>query len=322
MSMRRPETQITLAGRALSGPQAGIRAISVTLGTGSAHDAFRVDVWPGSSALQAVPGDTAEIAIGYDGSPIKVLTGTVTAVQRTQSGGTLEGLAGTAVLSGSRVARSFVRVEVGKIVSDLVKAAGATGGVIDAPIKLSAFHVDESRTIWTHVQALAELSGSAVSAGADGSLNFQPVKAAATTPPKLRYGAEVVSWELERRDPEKVPFDVMAPGAASEDGEEKWHLLTKEPEGSTPSKPVRFTAALADKESASAQAKAIAGAAKRAARRGTVVVVGDSSVRPGDVVEVDGLPNAAGGAFRVTALSHELAAESGFHTRLTVEAAP
>ena len=113
MSLRAPGAQITLAGRALSGPQAGVTSLRVELGIGSAHDAFAVNVWPGSRALSAVPGDAAEIALGYDDSSATVLTGIVTAVRRTAGGGTLEGLAATASLSGVRLARSFVRLEVG-----------------------------------------------------------------------------------------------------------------------------------------------------------------------------------------------------------------
>ncbi len=321
MSLRAPGAQITLDGRALTGPQAGVTGVRVELGAGSAHDAFRVSVWPGSKALSAAPGDSAEIAVGYDGSPTTVLTGIVTAVHRSANGGTLEGLAGTASLSGVWLARSFVRLEVGKIVKELVSAAGASAGTIDAPVKLSAFHVDERRAVWSHVQALAELSGSEVSAAADGSLNFRPVRTAAGAPPKLRHGAEVVSWELTRRDPQKLAFTVMAPGAASEDGEEKWHLLTKEPEGSTPAKAVRFTPALADRDAAGAQEKALQAAAARTARGGTVVVVGDPSLRAGDVVEVADLPGGAGGMFRVTGVTHELVGKHGFHTQLAVEAA-
>ena len=101
---------------------------------------------------------------------------------------------------------------------------------------------------------------------------------------------------------------------ASEDGEEKWHLLTKEPEGSAPAKPVRFSAALADRDAASARDKAFAGAAARTTRGGTVVVVGDATVRAGDIVEVADLPGGAGGAFRVTRVTHDLVFDGGFQT--------
>jgi hypothetical protein len=321
VSIARPAAEVSIGARRLSGPAAGVTGVRVELGTGSAHDAFRVAVFPGSAALSARPGDEAEIAVGYGDSPDTVLTGIVTAVQRSTRGGTVEGLAATWSLSGARVARSFVRVDVATIVGELLDAAGASAGVIDAPAKLAAFHVDERRTVWSHLQTLADLSGSEVSAAPDGSLNFRPVRSPAIAPARLRYGAEVVSWELLRRDPEHLAFTVAASGAASEDGEEKWHLLTREPEGAGPAKPVQYSAALADREAARAQERALRAAAARTARGGTVVVVGDPSVRAGDVVDVGDLPGGAGGTFRVARVTHELAADAGFLTHLAVEAA-
>lgn len=321
MTIPRPVVRLTVGGRALSGPQGGVREARVELGTGSAHDAFRIQVSPGSRALDAAPGDAAEVALGYGDSPDAVLTGVVTAVERSADGGALEGLAGTVSMSGARLGRSFVRLQIAKIVSELVDAAGATAGEIDAPAKVAAFHVDERRTLWSHVQVLAELSGSEVSAAADGGLNFRPVRTAAAVSHTLRHGADVVSWDVAHRSPETVAFTVMAPGAASEDGEEKWHLLTKEPEGASPSTAVRFTPALADRDAARSQEKALRAAAARAARRGHVVVVGDVGVRAGDVVEVKDLPGGAGGTFRVTRVTHRLAPATGFRTRLALEAA-
>ena len=322
MTIPRPVVRLTVGGRPLSGPEGGVREARVELGTGSAHDAFRVHVSPGSAVLDAAPGDPAEIALGYGDSPGAVLTGVVTAVERSADGGALEGLAGTVSLSGARLGRSFVRLQIAKIVAELVDAAGARAGEIDAPVKVAAFHVDERRTLWSHVQVLAELSGSEVSAAADGGLNFRPVRTAAAASHTLRHGSDVVSWDLAHRSPETVSFTVMAPGAASEDGEEKWHMLTREPEGANPSPPVRCTPALADRDAARAQERALRAAAARSARRGDVVVVGDVTLRAGDVVEVEKLPGGAGGTFRVARVTHRLSPETGFRTRLALEAAP
>jgi hypothetical protein len=308
VSIGRPNAELTIDGRALSAAEAALESLRVELSVFELHDRFQARLGLLSPFLDV--GDDVE----------SVLTGTVSAVERAPWGLLVEGLAASSALSTTRVGRSYVNQSAGDVVDDLVSGAGGTTGEVSATVTLAAFHVDERRSAWAHVRRLARLTGSEVSSAADGAVNFRPVRSGAADR-SLRHGADLIAWDVGPRDgggagPEVVPF-----GAASEQGTEKWHLLLREPEGSSPSGPVLVPAALRDRDSAQALADALAAAAVRGAVGGSLVVVGDGSIRAGDLVELTDMPTGEDAVLRVTAVSHLLAPGAGFRTTLTVEGA-
>ena len=60
----------------------------------------------------------------------------------------------------------------------------------------------------------------------------------------------------------------------------------------------------------------------RAARRGqraSALSVGSPKVRPGDVVKITDVPEAASGGYRVTGVTHQLDGRTGFTSTLRME---
>ena len=101
---------------------------------------------------------------------------------------------------------------------------------------LAAYHVDERRSVWTHVRELARLTGAELSsAGAGRSTSARSRRAADHT---LRHGADLVAWDVGPRGGAGTAVSVVPFGAASEEGTAKWHILLREPEGSSPKGPV------------------------------------------------------------------------------------
>ena len=132
---------------------------------------------------------------------------------------------------------------------------------MQAPLRLAAYHVDERRTVWDHLQDLARLAGCETSADDQGRLRFRPLPGAtgggglgglgAGVPAeaanvasgllgrgstkRLRHGAELVAWRAQvGPEPGAVP-DVVPNGNSSGQGLGSWHVVLKEPDGGAPS---------------------------------------------------------------------------------------
>jgi len=320
MSLKRPDAALTLDGRSLSAAEAALESVRVELSVSGAHDRFQCRLGLLSPFVDVEAVADAELALGFGDDLVTVLTGTVSAVERAAWGLVVEGLAATAALSASRIGRSYVGQTVGDVVSDLVSSAGGSTGEVSATTQLSAYHVDERRTVWTHVRQLARLTGSEVSSDAQGAVNFRPVKTGSADH-TLRHGADLVAWDVGPRNAAGPEVSVVPFGAASELGTDKWHVLLREPEGSSPSGPVLVAPALRDRDAAQALADALAATAGRGAKGGGVVAVGDGAIRAGDLVELTDMPSGEDGVHRATSVSHLLAAGLGFRTALAVESA-
>ena len=320
MSLKRPGAELTIDGRALSAAEAALESLRIDLSLGGSHDRFRCRLGLLSPFVDVAAGADAEVKLGYGDDLETVFAGTISAVERAPSGLLVEGLAATAALSTTRVGRSYVGQTVADVVNDLVSTAGGTPGEVSASTTLSAYHVDERRSAWTHVRELARLTGAELSSGGDGSLNFRPVKTG-TADHTLRHGADLVAWDVGPRGGAGPAVSVVPFGAASEEGTAKWHIVLREPEGSSPSGPVVVAAALRDRDAAQALTDALAARSARGATGGSLLLVGDGSIRAGDLVELTDMPSGEDGVLRVVSVAHLLAPATGFRTALAVEAA-
>ncbi len=114
---------------------------------------------------------------------------------------------------------------------------------------------------------------------------------------------------------------VAAYGAASEAGADQWHwiLSSPAPQGNGPF--LRLVPAVRTREGADAMARALASRAARAATCGRLGLVGRADVRPGDLVDIAGLPGNSPGTLRVLEVDHLLDPGQGFMTALTVQGA-
>ncbi len=331
----RPAVSVTIAGRALSAAEAALLALRVDLGVGLAHDCVVLAFGGQSPFAGTAPGATLDLELGYDGSTAPVLSGSVVTVRQRPFGCVVEALAATAVLSTTRTGRAFLSQSV----ADIVKALAGEGGVatseVEATVQLPAYHVDERRTVWDHLQDLARLAGCETSCDERGRLCFRPpagaggaggglagaVASAASllgigTGPALRFGAELLAWDAAQHAAGAEAADVVAYGT----GGAKWFVLVKEPDGGAPSGQTLVPAAARDRAGAQAMAKGLAAAAGRRESGARLAVVGDAAIRPGDSVSLDDLP-AGGGAYRAVAVSHHLSAATGFRSVLTLEGA-
>jgi hypothetical protein len=317
MTLMRPAAKLTVDGSDYTAAEGALRGLRLSLGLGT-HDAVTAALGPLTPMDDTATGATFEIALGYGDELETVFTGTVATVEKTPSGVILEGVAATWPLARKRVAQSYVEQTVKQIVEDLLGQAEVDAGEIEAPLKLFAYHVDERRTVWSHLLDLARLASCDVICSAAGALDFRPPRSGPSADHTLRYGADLVRWSLGPRDPQ-TPRKVVPYGAASEEGGEKWHILLREPDGGSPSDPTIVPAALRDRDGAKALEDGLAKLAERRATGGTLLIVGNAEIRPGDVLELSDMPAGEPDLVRATLVTHLLDGAAGFRTNLTVE---
>jgi hypothetical protein len=310
----RPNAQVTIAGRSLSAAEGAIVSLRVDLGLMHAHDGVSIIVWPRSKFASAAPGDAISVALGDLGSEVDVLAGEVLTVQPRPDGTSIAGVSATIALSRLYKSHGYVNPTVGDVVNDLVGSAAVDR--VDAPLKLGAWHAENRTSVWQQLQALARLSGADLGSAADGSLRFvSPAPQGAPT--RLRYGAELLHWDLAQTAAPAAP--ALAPhGAGSAAGSSRWHWLSHDPVGAD-ADASRVRGALATVDAAQAAGQALGDRAARQGRRGRLLLVGNAALRPGATVQLADLPGDDPGTLRVTAVQHRLDRSSGFLTRLMVE---
>jgi len=316
MSLFRPGARLTLDGRSLSGPEAALLRLRVELTVSGAHDLAQLQLWSGSKFADAAPGASLAIALGDTGSEEDVWAGELSGVRATPQGVVLEGVAATAALSRSYRSQSYLNQSVADIVRDLAGPVPVDN--VQCDVKLAAYHVDNRRSAWSHLQNLAALVGADLGSAPGGGLRFV-ASAGANRPTRLRHGAELLHWDVARRaQPEAAAG--AAHGSASESGEKRWHWLSHDPVGAGAG-PTRVPAALATRDAAQAVANALQQRAARAAVSGELWVQGMAGLRPGDMVELADVQGADPGRLRILGMTHTLDSRSGFLTRLRVEGA-
>ncbi len=335
--MRVPHVSLDVDGRALTGPEAAAIAVRVHVGAGDAVDAAEIVLGRQSPVVGTTPGAPVEVALGYDEEAEVVLTGEVDRVQQRPWGIILEVLALPARLQRLRIGRSYLDLTPADIVADLAGEADVATDELVGTATLSAYHVDERRSAWRHVQDLARLAGAEVCTTADGSLTMRAVgnagglggavgaaASAATSVLGLggdwRFGAELLDATVVPTRPDVAPA-VVAYGAASPAGADKWHLLLKEPDGGAPSGPTLVPAALRDQDGASGFADGLAALGARRATTAEIVVVGRPEVRSGDDVSIADWPHGDPVALRVVSVEHDVGRDTGFTSRVRLEEA-
>jgi phage protein D len=313
VSLQRPAARLTVDGRALTLAEAAIAECTVESGVLGQHDRATIVLGPLSPLLETAPGARAELAVGYGDDTETVLTGTVDRVGQVPWGTRLEVLSASSALDGVRVGRAYVQQTVGDIARDLLGQGGVQTGEIDGGATLAVYHVDERRSAWHHLRALAGLFAVELSSGGDGAVNLHAPRRGRADH-TLRAGAELLGW-VAGGNAERAARRPTAPfSAASEQGSDAWGLVHHEPGGDNEIAP-----AVRDRDGATARDDALDAARQRAEGFARASVTGNAAIRAGDLVELDGVERAEG-TYRALAVTHKLD-EDGFVSRLTLEAA-
>ena len=331
MSLSRPTATITLDGQTLTSAEAGLISLRLDLGFNS-HDRVQLGLWQQSKLASAEPGSELSVALSSEvaggcglldslpglpggGGGDTLFTGTVQSVKSSAGELFITGAASSAQLSNTRRSATWSDQSVADIVEDL---GGDLDNEIEADLDLQNYSVDNTRSVWSYLYELAQLAGAELSCSAKGGIRFI-IASKETAIIDLRYGADLIDWQLSRNQV-MTPVGAAEHAAASSAGNDKWHWLAHDPVGSG-GEAALLPAAFRTRTAAEAYTSAASARSQRATLRGDVWIVGRSDLRPGSMVELKDIPNGGSGPLRVRAVTHQLDGVNGFITALSVEAA-
>jgi phage protein D len=323
-AVRRPIVQVAFGSASAEEWAQALVWLRLEAGAAPAVDVVELCLAAGPGAPTVASGDTGSVALGYqDNSTAPVFAGQVDAV-RYALDGTLRVTAvnGGALLARLRLNQSYEQRSAGQIVQDLAGRAGVSAGTIDDGIDYPFYVVDDRRSAYAHVAALARASGLVARFTAAGELTFAPAfqEDAVQT---FTYGVDVLTLHVTQGAPLTGAYQVIGEGAAGSQGQDAAFWLVKDPQSVTARSgdgdPFRQTAAasLRSADAVQSAADGALSAAQRADTTGRLVVAGAPAVTVGSVVKVAGAPqDALNGPCHVLGVRHYYAKHAGFTTHI------
>ncbi len=306
-------------------------ALSVTLGslrydTHAAAAGICLAMLPrGSSAEIALPsnvrfeastGDKAVVSLDGGEGAQTVLTGKVQSIRREFELIRVI-LTDTGDLAGYRPSATLEGQDAQSVVNKLASDVSVSTGNVDIDLDLAVYVAHPGRTAAEHIAKLAELAGGIAYTDGDGSLNVKQ-KPSGPADSALKYGREVMTYETRSADalsPQRFamgfgpagsggaddalrPSVDAIPGSASDGGVGVWRVPT----------PVLRVPSAATTASGALQSIAAA-----QAERVTAHCFLLPTLRPGNVIEVQELPDGlSSGPWLITRVEHSF--ERGFGT--------
>lgn len=307
----RPSARIDIAGQSLSAEEAGLVSLAVSCGLGC-HGRADIRLWYRSKFAEAQVGETCTIALGPMGDETLVLTGAVAARRQRDGAMELEVLDAGGPLSRARKTLTFEDSSVDDIVAQLAQEVGLDVQS-DAGDLLPIHYVSAARPIWDHLRDLARLTGRDLHVDPEGRLLF--LQASAGAQHEVRYGAELMAWDVAATDaPAALTF---APHGGEAAGG-SWHHIGADPLGDAPGL-AQVVGGFSSQALADTATEADATRVARAQVNGNVMVTGNAGLRPGDNLTVTGVPGGDPEPMRIRTVRHMLNGEVGFVTHLAVE---
>jgi len=281
--------------------------------------------------LRAVPGDDVSVDLGYtdeDDGLLRVLTGTVVAVEPGLRTVRIIGHSRADALLRTRMDRTFEDGSAGDIVRALADEAGVDVERVEEGPALSAYVVDGRRDASRHIRDLAALAGFDTYLTPEGALVFEPLTGSRTVH-VLKYGEHVLAAEQTRSRPRAGTVEVWGESPGSSRGDESWAWLTSDPSarrgtaGTGSPTLVVERPAMRTAKIAGAAAQGIADVITASALQVWVRIQGRPQMKLGDLARLERFPERAGvdqldGTYQVRGVTHRLTKADGLLTDLTL----
>jgi len=320
-AVRRPLFSISLGGDADEWRQALV-SLTVEAGLSPFADVVTLYLAGGASVPSVTLEDSGAIELGYEDATIEtVFTGQVEEVRRSVRETTwITAVNGGALLSRTRVNQSYEQQTAGDIVKDLAGRAGLDTDTVEGGADFPFYVVDDRRSAYQHVAALARKSGYLAYFTPEDKLSFVPFTAGQAVQ-TFTYGEDVLSLHAVEAPPVVGAVTTVGEGAAGSQGQEAWSWLVKDPSSVTgiagTGDPERLVqdASLRSGEAAQGAADGIAGAADGEKLIGELLVPGSPAVVVGSAIEIlDAPQDVLNGLFLVRRIRHRFSKRGGFTT--------
>ncbi len=261
-------------------------------------------------------GDEVKISLGYDEDAVtKVFTGNVNSIHSNASRLKVGVLSPMSLLVNYYANKIYDSQNCGKIVSDLINAAGLKSGTISSGIDLPTFVVDDNSSVYDHLRRLADRCGFDIYIDPDGKLNFQ--KFAKGSGVTAEYGVNVIAIEDETVQPIANSVTILGESPSSTKGSNTVHWLTKQAvNGSSGSGTgvVFADPVIRDKSSASNVAKSRLAILQRGPYF-ALEMIGQPDASLAGTVVVKGMPDETlNGDCEIRSIEHVFAQTDGFRS--------
>ena len=294
---------------------------------------LELDMGPAAPFLEAVIArqegfslaaqDPVKLELGYKDSGVeKVFEGAVDSLVETHEGIGVKALGTAACLLDLRIFQSYEKQSAGKIVKDLVRTGGLSPGEIDEGLEFPYYVVDDSRNVFEQIRILADRCGFDLYQDADNKIFFKEFSKTSGDH-TFEYGVHILSLDIGSSLPAFGSVQVWGESPASSEGEDAAFWLTQTPAdfmgeaGSDEPLYLVKDRSIRTKAAADQSAAGILALAERKAVRGTLRILGYSSVLPGDTVTVKSAPwESMNSTYQVRRVYHHLSREQGFITSL------
>jgi prophage tail gpP-like protein len=321
-AVRRPALEVSFGSGSADDWAAALVSVSVEAGLAPSVDVAEVVLAAGPAAPSVAVGDPGSISLGYeDESPATVFTGRVIGLRRAIDGTTrVIASNGGAALAALRVNQSYEQQTAGDIVNDLAGRAGVDAGTVDDGTDFAFYVVDDRRTAYAHVAALARTSALVAWFTPDGALSF-------TAPPggeaaaSFTYGVDLLAHHATDATAPAAAITTVGEGAAGSDGQDAWSWLVKDVSsvtgtaGQGTAGRIVADASLRSGDAAKTAAQGIADAGARGLVLGRALVPGAPAVAVAGTISISDAPDdALNGTCFVRGLRHRYGKEDGFTT--------
>ena len=321
-AVRRTVFEVSFGSGSADDWQQAIVSIAMEAGLGPSVDAVEVTLASGEQGPSIAVGDTGSLSLGYANSATAlVFTGQIEDVRYSIHGTThITATNGAAALAKLRVNQSYEGQSAGDIVNDLIGRVGVGAGTVENGADFPFYVVDDRRSVYEHIAALAKKSGYLAYFNPEGELNFAPF-AAGQPVQTFTYGEDILSLQVTDAAPIVGSVEIVGEGAAGSQGQEAWSWLLKDPAsvtGSTgdggPERKIQ-DASLRSSDAAQSAADSLANAAGLMKLTGKILVPGAPAVVVGSAVEIADVPQEAlNGLGLVHRVRHRLSKRLGFTT--------
>ncbi len=325
-ALRRPGFKVSFGSGSADDWKDALVSITVEVGLCPSVDHIEVILSGNSQAPSVSVKDTGSISLGYeDDSAMLVFSGEVESVRHdTQGTVRMTATNSGTTLAKLRVNQSYEQQSASDIVSDLAGQADADTGTVEDGIEFPYFVLDDRRSAYQHIDALAKKSGYLAYFSPEGELNFLPYTGGQSVQ-TFSYGLDILSLQLTESSPTIAQHTVVGEGAAGSQGSEAWSWLIKDPAPITGNagdgEPARQSqdSSLRSAETIQSLANGVVQAAGLYQHFGKLLVPGAPAVTVGSTIEISEAPqDALNGQCLVRGVRHVYSKREGFTTLLTV----
>ncbi|NEZ58071.1 hypothetical protein [Adonisia turfae] len=263
------------------------------------------------------------VALGYNTTTTPIFTGTAHTINYGIDHITIEALSTFHTLT-THLNLLYEKPTAGDIVKNIAQSRlNLKTAKIENGLTFPTYTIGDQQSTYDHLAHLAHQCNFDLYADTDDKLVF--AKYNPTTTHTLTYGNNILNYHQAQPAPNITAVEVYGESPASQgQGDQAYSWLTKKDVkgtagGSTGTKlriadPTARTQAVANKVAQALLAQ------KQQKQRGQVRVLGDSTIKLGDAIKIEKMPqDQHNGTFKITGVAHHLSRRKGFYTTIDWE---